>query len=337
MFAEHYRRGTGEPDVHALGGNLCRCTGYRPIRDALFSLGQPPQGSFLARLDRPAPEATPLDYRTPLGRFSRPQSLAECLRLAAENPDSRFVAGNTDLGVVTNLRGQRCSHLISLENVPELIEFRSGNDAVEIGAGLTLTQIGEYWKDAPPVFRQWLPLFASVLIRNRATLGGNLATASPIGDAAPMLLALDAEVRIASQSGERIVPLNVFFKGYRQTALGPGEILRSIRLPKPFPEHARFYKVAKRSLDDISTVAACFAVSPGKVRMAYGGVAAVPLRAREAEQLFLGSDNLERVKASLRSTMHPIGDHRGSAEYRLALAQSLLDKFCFEQFPAVAA
>jgi xanthine dehydrogenase small subunit len=211
-----------------------------------------------------------------------------------------------------------------------LVEFRDGNDAVEIGAGLTLTQIGEYWIDAPRVFREWLPLFASVLIRNRATLGGNLATASPIGDSAPMLLALDAVVRIAGPSGERIIPLSDFFKGYRQTALGPGEILRSIRIPKPFPEHARFYKAAKRSLDDISTVAACFAVSQGKVRLAYGGVAAVPLRAREAERLLEESADLERVKASLRNTLRPIGDHRGSAEYRLALAQSLLDKFWFD-------
>ncbi len=337
MFAEQYRRTEGEPDVHSLGGNLCRCTGYRPIRDALFSLGPPPEGKFLSRLDQPAPALTHLDYQTPQGRFSRPQSLTECLRAAAENPESRFVAGNTDLGVVTNLRGQRCPHLISLENVPELLEFHNGEGSVEIGAGLTLTQIGEHWKDAPPVFREWLPLFASVLIRNRATLGGNLATASPIGDSAPMLLALDAEVRIASQSGERIVPLSDFFKGYRQTALGPGEILRSIRIPKPFPERARFYKAAKRSLDDISTVAACFALSRGKARLAYGGVAAVPLRARQAEQLLQESESLERVTASLRDTLHPIGDHRGSAEYRLALAQGLLHKFWFEQFPAVAA
>ena len=347
MFAHHYRPESGVPDVHALGGNLCRCTGYRPIRDALFSLGPPPEGEFLARLSRPAPASSPVDYRTVAGHFSRPQSLTECLRIAAEDPDSRFVAGNTDLGVVTNLRGQRCSHLISLEDVPELLTFRDGGNAVEIGAGLTLTAIGEYWHDSPQIVREWLPLFASILIRNRATLGGNLATASPIGDSAPMLMALDAEVVIVSLSGERTVPLSEFFRGYRETLLARGEILKSIRIPKPLPTEARFYKVAKRSLDDISTVAAGFSISRDdngritRARLAYGGVAAVPLRAVGAEQLLEGTfgepAHLSRAKASIRQSLRPIGDHRGSAEYRLALAQSLLDKFWFEQGTAVAA
>ena len=228
-----------------------------------------------------------------------------------------------------------------------MLEFHDGTDAIEIGAGLTLTAIGEIWLNAPRIVREWLPLFASVLIRNRATLGGNLATASPIGDSAPMLLALNAELRIANLSGERTVPLSEFFKGYRQTALAPDEVLRAIRIPKPFPAHARFYKAAKRVMDDISTVAASFSISrdgAGRItraRLAYGGVAAVPLRALEAEQSLEGtygdSVDLARAKASLRNTLHPIGDHRGSAEYRLALAQSLLDKFWFEQFTAVPA
>ena len=346
MFAEQYRGRQGNPDEHALGGNLCRCTGYRPIRDAMLSVGPPPEGKFLSRLQRPAPELGPLEYQTSQGGFSRPQSLTECLRIAADDSDARFVSGNTDLGVVTNLRGQRFPHLISLEGVAELSEFRDDASEVEIGAGLTLTEIGERWHNAPQVFREWLPLFASVLIRNRATLGGNLATASPIGDSAPMLLAFDAKVRIASESGQRIVPLSEFFQGYRQTSLGRGEILRSVLIPKPLPPEVGFYKVAKRSLDDISTVAACFAFTrddAGRItqaRMAFGGVAAVPLRAMEAERCLEGSfgdaDDLTRAKAALRDLLHPIGDHRGSAEYRLALAQSLLDKFCFGQLAAVS-
>ena len=119
------------------------------------------------------------------------------------------------------------------------------------------------------MWREWLPLFASPQIRNRATLGGNLATASPIGDAAPLLLALDAQISIAGAAGRRTVPLAQFFRGYRQTALAQGELLVSIHVPKPFPQHVRFFKVAKRRLDDISTVAAGLAVdldAAGKVQ-----------------------------------------------------------------------
>ena len=142
---------------------------------------------------------------------------------------------------------------------------------MEIGAAVTLTEIAERWTTAPAVFREWLPLFASLPIRNRATLDGNLATASPIGDSAPLLLALDASVRVTSAKGERLLPLSEFFLGYRKTSLANGELLRSVRIPKPFPELVRFYKVAKRRMDDISTVAAAIAVtrdSSGRIEAA---------------------------------------------------------------------
>jgi xanthine dehydrogenase small subunit len=315
MFAAQF----ATPDSESLGGNLCRCTGYRPIRDALQSLGPPADTPLRRRLESPAPGIAPVDYETSKGRFSRPCSLDACLQLAAQNPAAQFVAGNTDLGVLTNLRYQRFPHLISLEGIPELREFIDGPEAIEIGAALTLTEIGERWTSA--VFREWLRLFASPLIRNRATLGGNLATASPIGDAAPLLLALDAELRIASPAGERIVPLYTFFHAYRETALNRGEIIRSIRIPKPLPLHARFYKVAKRRVDDISTVAAAFSTHAGSTRLAFGGVGPTPVRAFEAES------DISHAKEILGRTLHPMSDHRGSAAYRLALAQSLFDKY----------
>ncbi|HWE51753.1 MAG TPA: FAD binding domain-containing protein [Bryobacteraceae bacterium] len=349
MFAEHHRREDRPADIHALGGNLCRCTGYRPIRDALESLGPVPVGSVLAeRLTRPAPAVLPFRYASGYaneeGRFSRPCNLAECLALIEADESGRFVAGNTDLGVMTNLRDRRFPHLISLEGTPELREFRDGPDGVEIGAALTLSEIGGLWENAPALFREWLPLFASPLLRNRATLGGNLATASPIGDSAPMLLALDASVRLTGSGGERVVPLREFFTGYRQTSLGRCEILRSVLIPKPFPALARFYKVAKRALDDISTVAAGISLDRGsdgrisRVRFAFGGVAAVPLRAFAAEDALTGSfgsaADLKRATDIIAATLRPMSDHRGSAEYRLAMAQSLLEKFWFEEVPA---
>ncbi len=334
MFAAHYNG--GPHDEHSLGGNLCRCTGYRPIRDALQSLGPAPDGYFKDQLTRPVPALEFVDYKRPEGRFSRPKNLEAALALASEDPSSRFVAGNTDLGLITNLRDQRFPHLISLEAVSELREFRDTPDFIEIGAALTLTEIAQHWATAPPAFHEWLHLFASPLIRNRATLGGSLVTASPIGDSAPLLIALDAQLRIASTQGERRIPLASFFKAFRETDLAHGEIVRSILIPKPLPNRIAFYKIAKRRLDDISTIAAGISVRTNgttQARIGLGGVAAIPLRATEAEAA-LAQGNIERAKEILQSTLRPISDHRGSARYRLAMAQNLIEKFWTEHATA---
>jgi xanthine dehydrogenase small subunit len=190
------------------------------------------------------------------------------------------------------------------------------------------------------VIHEWLTLFASPLIRNRATLGGNLATASPIGDSAPLLLALDARVEIAGRSGSRVVPLDRFFTGYRQATLQPAEVIAAIRIPKPWPSRLAFYKVAKRRLDDISTVAAAMAVdcdTRGRVtraRFAFGGVAATPLRVAAAEDAILGEPWNERAVARvgdvLDRTLAPLSDHRGSSAYRRAVSRSLVEKFWWE-------
>jgi xanthine dehydrogenase small subunit len=271
-----------------------------------------------------------VEYKSAEGSFSRPCDLSACLKLAAEYATARFVAGNTDLGVMTNLRHERFPHLISLEGVPELREFEDREDCVEIGAGLTLTEIEERWVSMPAFFREWLRLFASPLIRNRATLGGNLATASPIGDSAPLLLAVDAELRICGTTGERVIPLHSFFRGYRQTALHRGEIIRSVRIPRPLPPLVRFYKVAKRRVDDISTVAAAISLRTGTARVGLGGVGPVPLRAKEVEAAIVDGFDPERVREILERTLRPMNDHRGSAAYRLAMAASLVEKCFFE-------
>ena len=347
LFAEQYRPGRSGPcDPCELGGNLCRCTGYRPIRDAAVSLGPAPAGVFRDRLSEPAPRLAAIEYEADGAGFSRPASVDECLSILAGDPGARLISGGTDLVVESNLRFRRWPHLVSVEAIAELRRFAETERAVTIGAAMPLSEIAAHWRKAPDVFHEWLRLFASPPLRNRATLGGNLATASPIGDSAPLLLALDASVQVVGRQGRRTVPLHAFFAGYRSTVVQPGEIVAAIEIPKPLPGFVRFYKVAKRRMDDISTVAAAMAMDwdrGGRIalaRFAFGGVAGVPLRVMEAEEAVLGrrwnEAAVERVQAVLERTLRPIDDHRGSADYRIAVAKSLVAKFLWESRKAAA-
>jgi len=345
LFAEHYRLDrTSACDPHAMAGNLCRCTGYRPIRDAALALGPAPANAFHKRLQRPAPSATSIASDS----YSRPTSVAACLEILGHHPRATLIAGATDLAVESNLRGRRFAHLVSVDAIDELREYSETDASIRIGAALPLSDIARQWRDAPDAFAEWLTVFASPPIRNRATLGGNLATASPIGDSAPLLMALDARVHIAGPSTplgagpneRRTMELASFFTGYRRTALRIGELLTTIEIPKPYPGAVRFYKVSKRRLDDISTVAAAMAIDldrAGRVRRSrfvYGGVAATPLRITEAEDALSGQmwteAAVERAQAVLDRTLTPLSDVRGSKEYRLEVAKRLIEKFYWE-------
>jgi xanthine dehydrogenase small subunit len=242
--------------------------------------------------------------------------------------------------------------LVSLAAVAELQRIEWRPRELVLGAGVSLSHVereleGEHGAELG-LLRQLLPLFSSRLIRNRATLGGNLATASPIGDSPPVLLALGAEVTLTSASGRRRLPLAEFFAGYRETALAPGELIESIHVPLPLPRLQRFYKVSKRVMDDISSVAAAFALdvdASGRVeslRVAYGGIAAVPLRAFELERLAAGrtwsAETIEELVGAARQLGTPLSDHRASAAYRRAMIGSLIERFHAETSgPAAAA
>jgi xanthine dehydrogenase small subunit len=337
LFAEQYRPGrVGPCDIEALAGNLCRCTGYRPIRDAAHALGTPGADRFRARLSEPAPTLPALD----VGGFARPSTVAECVALLQRDPSAKLLAGGTDLAVESNLRATRWPRLVSVESIDELHVFDETASRVRIGAAVPLAEVGRRWGSAPAVIREWLTLFASPPIRNRATLGGNLATASPIGDAAPLLLALDARVETEGPGGRRSIPLDGFFIGYRRTVLEPAELIVAIDIPKPLPSHIRFYKVAKRRADDISTVAMAIAMdrdATGHVhaaRFACGGVAATPVRLHEAERTVhrrvWDDDAVDRVTNIIQRTVRPLSDHRGSSDYRLQVTQRLVEKFAWE-------
>jgi xanthine dehydrogenase small subunit len=333
MAAEYYRpdreEGPDGFDLHAVAGNLCRCTGYRPIRDAARALGGPEPADPLAeRQGSPAPAAV----ATRVDGFARPADLAAALALLAEHPDAVVVAGSTDWGVEANLRGRRASYVVAVDRLPELREV-SSDGHVEIGAALTLSEVEAALGDSVPLLAEVWPVFASPLIRNGATIGGNLATASPIGDLAPALLALDATLVLVSAGGEREVALADFFTGYRETVLRTGELIRAVRVPTPLPGHTTFRKIAKRRYDDISSVAVAAALdivddTIVTARIGLGGVAATPLRARATEAALEGrpwtEETVEAASRVLAAEGTPIDDQRASAAYRSAMLGNAL-------------
>jgi xanthine dehydrogenase molybdopterin binding subunit/xanthine dehydrogenase small subunit len=381
LFEGYYRGDIREPGQldDQLCGNLCRCTGYRPIREAALEAfperhRKNGRDLFAERLKKPAAGLGGVEYEYAGEQFFRPASLGGLLQLLAQFPDAKLIAGATELGLDITKRFKKFSTLISVEAVLELKEIRRANSEWRIGAAVTLTQIEENMADEFPALADMLRVFGSRQIRNRATMGGNLVTASPIGDSAPLLLALDAKVVLVSlqsrtgvspvpPSGEsrtggtpvllskRTLPIAEFFVAYRQTALRPGEILKTIIVPRGASQpgltrRCTWYKVSKRREMDISAVAACFRVdldSGGVVRharLAYGGVAAVPARARETEAALLGKqwceETVRGVLPVLETEFTPISDLRGRAEYRRGLITSLFEKFFFDVGDEVA-
>jgi xanthine dehydrogenase small subunit len=331
-------RGPNGFDLHAISGNLCRCTGYRPIRDAAYALGMPEPGDPLAsRREHPAPDAVPVDVRIDDARFVRPATLAETLALLQDEPDVQLVAGATDWGVEVNLRGARAPLVVAVDRLAELRTLTVDDDVIEIGAGLTLTELEERLDGRVPLLAELFPQFASPLIRNRATVGGNLGTGSPIGDASPALLALDARVVLASVDGERSVDLAQYFTGYRESVRRGNELIRAVQIPLPLAGVTWFHKVAKRRIDDISSVAVAFALdiedgSVTQARIGVGGAAAMPIRASDTEAQLIGRPwDIATVRAAavvLGAEGTPMSDHRASAEYRaLMLSHALLKMY----------
>jgi xanthine dehydrogenase small subunit len=323
-----------------LSGNLCRCTGYRPLHDALRRVaGTRPEDVFRARLSETPDPVGDLAYRDAAGaRFFRPTSEGALFDALDTNPDARIVAGGTDLGLEVTKKGARPACLVSVEAVPRFRRMGPIDGGLRIGAAVPLTDVETYAREALPVLARMLRFFGSRQIKHRATLGGNACNASPIGDTLPVLLALDATLVARSRHGERRIPADAFWPAYRQTALRPGEVLAAVEIPTPAPgSRQAAYKVSKRRQLDISIVSACFLVeieadgTVRRARLAYGGMAATPARARATEAALEGQPFTAEVVAAaaehLDEDFSPIDDLRASAWYRRKVARALLRGF----------
>ena len=353
MFEGYYREdleaGAREKMGDQLNGNLCRCTGYRPIReameDALAKRAPGKDDLFQLRLKKNDGAIPALHYDGAEGQtFLRPATLDALLALKDQHREkAELVAGATEIGVYINKAHRRYALLVSTEGVRELARIEKSDAAFTIGGGATLTAIEEALAGEYPMIDKMLWAFASRQIRNRATLAGNIVTASPIGDMPPLMLALDASVVLAKKGGTRTVPLADFFLAYRKTVLEPSEIVQSVVLPRNVAKTAGAkrlmdsFKVSKRRELDISIAAAAFVVeldSDGAVayaRLAYGGVAATPARAKKAEAFLVGKawneNTMRAAQDVLASEFAPIDDHRSGAAFRRELVTSLFEKF----------
>jgi len=280
---------------------------------------------------RPAPSPVP----TRVDDFARPADLAEAFTLLRDHPDATVLAGGTDWGVEVNLRGERAAYVVAVDRLPELRAFSADEQGLEIGAALTLSEVEAALEGRVPMLDEVFDLFASRLIRNGATIGGNLATASPIGDLAPALMALEAGVVLTSAEGDRVVPIADYFTGYRETVRRADELIRAVRVPMPTAGITAFHKIAKRRFDDISSVAVGFAIelaegSVKSARIGLGGVAATPVRALATEAALEGrpwsAETVREVAGVLRGEGTPMDDHRASAAYRSAMLGTALLK-----------
>lgn len=349
LFAADLNNETPGPERlnEILSGNLCRCTGYRPIAEAASAalsrkrMRDPRIGEALEGLKQ-------LDCSNPLDihfhcprrgqlRYSAPRTLSALVDLLAASPNATILAGGTDIGLWVTKQQRALHHVIDITQIVELQNIETGSDRIGIGAGVTYNDARGVCSDQFPELLPLIARIASEPIRNSGTIGGNIANGSPIGDMPPALIALGAEIILLSIRGERRLSLEDFFLAYGKQDRRSDEVLTRIDIPKlPADAHFRTFKISKRFDQDISALCGAFYARAveGKlenVRICFGGMAGTPKRATQAERALEGrafdAEALEHAVAALRVDFEPLSDHRASADYRMLAAQGLMRKF----------
>lgn len=331
----------------ALTGNLCRCTGYRPIVEAAsracvhegndrFSARQPETARLLESIPRRS-----VRIQTGTQSYFRPASLGEAVALKHRNPDAIVISGATDVALRVTKRHELLTEIIDLMDVEDLRSVTDFGNVLHVGSGVRLSDLIPVVRESVPALSSMLSVFGSQQIRNLATLGGNLGTASPIGDMLPVLIACNARVVLESLDGRREFPVSEFVTGYRRTLRKPHELITTIVIPKPQDGAiVKSYKVSKRKDLDISTVSGGFRLEVNgrgmveSVILAYGGMAERVKRAETAESFLCGKrwsrEVVEQAMPLVDRDFSPISDARSGAEFRRIAARNLLLKFWTE-------
>ena len=342
MF-KNYSRFKDNVIKDSIAGNLCRCTGYQPIIKAAKSLNNKNKTDHFTKnkqnviiLLKKIRNETLVIYKKDKKYFA-PRYVQELKKILKKNINSHLLSGGTDLSLIVTKERKDINSIIYMNSIDELNYIKDNSKYIEVGATTPLIKFENYIQKYYSDFATILKRYGSVQIRNVATIAGNIATASPIGDTLPLLLSLDAKIVVRSIKKTKIISLNNFFVDYRKTKLKKGQFIDSVRIPL-FPKNIfKAYKISKRFDDDIASVCASFNLEVKNkkiksIRVAYGGLASIPKRAKNCEDILSNSTITEQIidkaKEALEKDFRPISDMRASRKYRIMVAKNLLHK-CF--------
>jgi xanthine dehydrogenase small subunit len=322
-------------------GNLCRCTGYAPIIRAAEAAAVAPVPDWLR--DEPMVASTPDATADPAATWVAPRTADELAHWFAAHPEATLVAGATDVGIWVTKQLRELRPVAFLSGIADLGRIEVTDDTIRFGATATLTDVGEAVRPHHPDFAELIRRYGSVQVRNAATIGGNIANGSPIGDSPPALIALGATLHLRHGDTRREMPLENFFLAYGKQDRAPGEFVEAVSIPRQ-PDRLRCYKLSKRFDQDISAVCGCFSITveDGMVtaaRIAFGGMAGTPKRAAHVEAAITGKpwneDTVAHAWDAWDADFQPLSDMRASAEYRLHAARNMLTRYLLEDLGAV--
>ena len=331
-----------------LTGNLCRCTGYKPILEAAMSIDLSNTELLKDRFHNPSwleemkkikntPVVMDLSGKKIKRNIFLPVSIDQALKAKALDNELRLIGGSTDIGVVVNKGRLVTPKTMALYHIKELKTITHDSKTISVGATVTLSEFEDYIENFIPEIKNMLHIFASPQIKNQATLVGNIVNGSPIADTIPFLMAIDSTVVLQSIKGERQILMSEFYLGYKKLDMKQDEIVVGVKIPRLKPsEHLRLYKVSMRKDLDISAVtfAGIIEIENEKIKAArfcLGGVAATVIRLKDIEQKSVGLDfkksTFETIAKTLPQIISPLSDLRASKEYRMKVAENFFLKF----------